>query len=352
MMTQRPLQPRVRALSAVALALAAVPFALSCGAVKERSPNEPDCTVEDAYEFSTPLLDAELGSKQHPDAWFGSSDNTPGCYVGVADGIPVGNLTFADGGPVNIDAAVCSVYLPPTSHVLSPGDPDYPTTATPVHRSLVFHSEGCTYWGSNASHTTPDAPVDKLTNPSSCQYWEASKLEQPTGWWDGSGYEGIAVWARTPGVSNHSVYLTFNNADTEIVNPTFCNFPRTPAASRCFSPPVDATAGLGATILDFQTGTATAGGVQARIPQEGECGNAFQHYLETTSDWQLYTIPFDELWQLPYPNRSSTGFDSSTLLQIGVVFPKEVKTELWITNFRFYRHKGYHAAKKADAGTP
>jgi len=335
------------------VALMFTPLAFACGGVTERPRNEPDCSAEDPYEFSTPILDAEQGSPHHPDAWFGSSDTTPNCRVDVADGVPVGNLTFVDGGQPKIDASVCTVREPTirplTPHLIAPDDPNNPTVVTPVHRAIVFHSEGCTFWGSNASQTGPDAPVN--TGTAGCLYWQAPKLEQPTGWWDGSDYDGIAFWARTPGVSNHSVYLSFNNADTQVVNRTSCNYPRTPAQSRCVNPPTDATAGLGFSVVDYQSGTATAGGVQTRIPQVGECGNAFQHYLETTPDWQFYTLPFDSLWQLPYPNRIPTGFDASTLLQIAVVFPKEVRTELWIANFRFYRQKGSHS-RDADAGTP
>ncbi len=313
------------------------------------------------YEFSTPLIDAELGSPNHPLTWFGAGDNTPGCLAnppGVVDGVPVGNLTLDDAGLPIIDASVCTVQenvqgssfftvQGSAAHLSIPGTPEYDASVTtPVHRSLVFHSEGCTYWGSNASHSPPSAPVLLPPQlPSWCgAYTQASHLEQITGYWDGSAFEGIGFWARTPGQSNHSVYVTLNNADTAVQGPTIsCYSPNVPA-SRCTPAPADATAGLGLAVTDQQSGTATTGGIAARIPLAGECGNAFQLALTTTPDWQFYTMPFDSFWQLPYPNRIASGFDSSTLLQISVIFPREVRTELWITNFRFYRHKG------ADAG--
>ncbi len=334
-----------------------------CSASAPRSPNEPDCNVEDAYEFSTPLIDAELGSPNHPITWFGAGDNTPGCLAnppGVVDGVPVGDITIDDAGLPVIEASVCTVQensfpssfftaVKDAAHLSFPGTPEYAATVkTPVHRSLVFHSESCTYWGSNASHSLPSAPLVQPYLANCTQYYQGT-LEQPTGYWDGSQFEGIAFWARTPGVSNHSVMLTLNNADTAVQGPTdYCFLPKVPA-SRCTPAPTDATAGLGLTVVDYQSGTATAGGVPARIPEPGECGNAFQRVLTTTPDWQFYTLPFDTFFQLPYPNRIASGLDSSTLLQISVIFPKEVRTELWIANFRFYRKKG--SVTTVDAGS-
>ena len=148
------------------------------------------------------------------------------------------------------------------------------------------------------------------------------------------------MWARTPGVSNHSVTLSLNDADTSVQGlEGYCYQKRNPLA-RCTPAPSDATAGLGLAVVDFQSGTATAGGVPARIPLPGECGNAFTRVFETTPDWQFYALPFSSFAQLPYPNRIASGFDPATVLQISVVFPREVYTELWITNVRFYRHKG------------
>ncbi len=336
---------------------------VGCGGSAAREPIALDCAGVDArYEFSTPLIDAEIGSPNHPLTYFGAGDNTPGCLAkppGIVDSVPVGNLTLDDAGLPSIDASVCTIQenvqgsalftlAGSASHISIPGTPEYDASVTtPVHRALVFHSQGCTYWGSNASHSTPGAPIIPSAEiPLWCgQYTQPAHLEQPTGYWDGSAFEGIAFWARTPGDSNHSVYINLNNADTAVQGPTVsCYLPKVPA-SRCTPAPGDATAGLGLAVVDYQSGTATAGGVPMRIPQPGECGNAFQLALTTTPDWQFYTMPFDAFWQLPYPNRIASGFDSSTLLQISVIFPKEVRTELWITNFRFYRHRG------ADAGS-
>ncbi len=335
---------------------------VGCGGSAARDPISLDCAGVDAqYEFSTPLLDAEIGSPNHPLTYFGAGDNTPGCLAnppGVVDSVPVGNLTLDDAGLPVIDASICTIqenvqgssFFPTTqvsaARLSYPGTPEYnATVTTPVHRSLVFHSQGCTNWGSNASHSPPGAPVMIPYQYASCnQYTSPAHLEQITGYWDGSAFEGIGFWARTPGVSNHSVMLTLNNADTAVEGPTVsCYLPYVPR-SRCTPAPSDATAGLGLSVVDFQSGTATAGGVPGRIPLRGECGNAFQRVLTTTPDWQFYKLPFDTFYQLPYPNRIDSGFDSSTLLQISVIFPKEVRTELWITNFRFYRRKG------ADAG--
>jgi len=348
-MSRRTLHGKSRT---IGLALLLAGQALACGAVKERAPNEPDCSLEDAYEFSTPLIDAELGSPNHPITWFGSGDLTPNCLPGVVDGVPVGDVTLDDAGLATIKDSVCTIQENQqgspffvaegsASHLSVPGTPEYAATVkTPVHRSLVFHSEGCTFWGSNASHGSPATPI-KSPLPAECNaYTQPGKLEQPTGYWDGSQFEGIAFWARTPGVSNHSVTIALNNADTALITPSgTCYEPHEPMG-RCTSSPVDATAGLGQAVVDYQSGTATAGGVTARVPQLGECGNSFQRVLTTTPDWQFYTLPFDTFFQLPYPNRISSGFDSSTVLQITVMFPKEVRTELWIANFRFYRKKG------------
>lgn len=368
-MSERTLHDMSSVLSRVGLAWLVVPAVIACGAKAERPPNEPDCSVEDAYEFTTPLLDAEMGTANHPITWFGADDQTPNCRVGVVDGVPLGDVTQDDAGLPVIEASLCTVqenmdigdppHLFPTlrdaAHLSYPGTPAYKLTVkTPVHRSLVFHSEGCTYWGSNASHgllSAPLVPVPGNTPPylSGCTVYYQGYLEQPTGYWDGSQFEGIAFWARTPGTSNHSVMLTLNNADTALQAPTgYCYFPRVPA-SRCTPPPTDATAGLGLAVVDYQSGTATAGGVPTRIPEPGECGNAFQQVLTTTPDWQFYTLPFDTFFQLPLPNRVASGFDAATLLQIAVVFPKEVRTELWIANFRFYRRKG-GANAAPDAG--
>jgi hypothetical protein len=377
-MSRRALEKNSRAAGILGLAAIVVPAVIACGAKAERPPNEPDCSVEDAYEFTTPLIDAEMGSPNHPVTWFGADDNTPGCLAnppGVVDGVPLGDVTKDDAGLPVIEASLCTVQentdigtktdtgpsylfatLKDAAHLSIPGTPQYDkTTTTPVHRSLVFHSEGCTFWGSNASHSLPSAPLAPGSNggylPGACNAYYQGTLEQPTGYWDGSQFEGIAFWARTPGASNHSVTLSLNNADTAVQSSTgYCYLPRVPA-SRCTPAPTDATAGLGAAVVDYQSGTATAGGVPTRIPEQGECGNAFQRVLTTTPDWQFYTLPFDTFYQLPYPNRIASGFDSSTLLQIAVVFPREVRTELWIANFRFYRRKGAAANPVTDAGS-
>ncbi len=73
--------------------------------------------------------------------------------------------------------------------------------------------------------------------------------------------------------------------------------------------------------------------------ERDECGNPFRRRLLTSSDWQLYILPWDSFYQEPQNNRLPDGIDPSVILEFTVVAPRESNLELWLDDFAFYRNR-------------
>jgi|GEM_PF-5387163 len=298
--------------------------ASACGAVT-RQPFEPNCSVLDQYDFKvfqeywpTDSDAGVAGTNRKIANWFDYSDNTPTCQISLVQSSA-------------LKAPVCGSSK-------TPGNFSY---------AMEIRANTCTYWGAGASHSIPARPPPTdTTSPT------------PSGYYDGTGFEGIAIWARTPGASFNSVVISLNDADTapQTRNPVELALDRVPS-QRCNQVPGDATLGTNAGISNANAiaastqavgsvqnssvaGAGVAGGLPARIPAIGECGNAFQRVLTVTGDWQLYFLPFSTFYQMPYPNLIPTGFDPTTTAEVTITFSKEVLTDLWIGNMSFYRRHG------------
>jgi hypothetical protein len=199
-----------------------------------------------------------------------------------------------------------------------------------MSRVMLFHTVGCTNWGSGA-HENALTYQGLGTDP-----FFAS------GYYDATGYLGLAIWARAVGPTNYSVALSIDDADTAVTG-TLPGTPPVvgnPPASRCTPSPVDATGSATAALVDVTTGINIAGGIAGRVPQPGECGNTFQRVWTVTGDWQLYLLPFSSFYQSALPNRIPSGFDPTTFYQMTISFPKQVETDLEIASVSFYKPKG------------
>ena len=157
-------------------------------------------------------------------------------------------------------------------------------------------------------------------------------------------YDGLSFWARATGDTSKGFTISLYDAND------------TPGGN-CKVYAVDGgTAGqIIVTMVDPSnpnnviSGAATA----SRMPDEcgNNRGNGYDHVMEVTSEWALYTIPWVKFTQWAYPNRvpnsiltdtgnvDGTGLLTDQLMGIGLRPPKEAPFELWISNITFYRKK-------------
>lgn len=285
------------------LLVSAAAMLVACGA-QTRSPNVNDCSVTDN-------LDLQLIQQFGTDPDFFNNWNCYGDSTANGDGTPACIMTGAS-GVIPDDGPVCG-----------------------ISRMVLFHAVGCTNWGSGAHSAA-------LTVKPNTGVADGIPDFERSGYYDGTGYEGLAIWARAVGPTNYSVSLSIDDADTAVTGtlPGTPPVSGAPPASRCKPAPQDATGSATAVLVDVSTGINIAGGIAGRVPFPGECGNTFTRVLTVTADWQLYLLPFDSFYQLAYPNRIPSGFDPTTFYQMTLSFPKQVETNLEIATVSFYKPKG------------
>jgi hypothetical protein len=270
-------------------------FASACGQ-DHRSPLPPvDCSVEDAYEFANI---ANFTADQT--GWYLYSDPTPG---GAPNPVPL------DGGGEDSNVVASDIPAPGRC-----GDT----------RIMKLEMHGKNFWGAGFA--------DWAHNP------EGSRV-------DGTEYEGIAFWARSPinfekqflfYVDDHRT-LTLDasmggedlTGDGVIgpgdrVNGTECRLPPPEESGEvpCYKGGVDPPASAG-----------------VRVPEPDECGNQFHTRITTTESWQLFFIPWDDLVQWPCPNRLSGGIDKSQIARFEVKLTQGMQYEIWIDNLALYRSR-------------
>lgn len=155
---------------------------------------------------------------------------------------------------------------------------------------------------------------------------------------NGTGYEGISFWARSPGNSDKTFTLYVDDGRT-IVLPDPDTAPGdTSPGTRCRRPPPES---LGRAACYY--GAALPPSTPTRVPEADECGNRFHTTVTTTENWQLFLLPWDRLVQFPCPNRLEGGIDPADIAGLEIKFVQGSTYDLWLDNFEFYR-------RRADAG--
>jgi hypothetical protein len=177
---------------------------------------------------------------------------------------------------------------------------------------------------------------------------------------DGTGYDGISFWARSPGNTDKSFILYVDDGRTIVFPPAAPDAGLLPVATsadqdldgdgfvgpgdiargtRCRLPPPQA---LGR-VACYTSGAAPPA-TATRVPEPDECGNQFHTFITTTDDWQFFVLPWDQLQQWPCPNRLQGGIDPADIAKIEIKFIQGSTYDLWLDNIAFYR-------RRLDAGS-
>lgn len=294
----------------VALFCCGVFVAAGCATKARTATTAVDCSQGDAYEFRN-ISNFNAGMP----GWYLYADNTPG-------GVPI--IPVPEGGSSNVEM----VLLDPPGRCGDTG-------------IVELKASGHNYYGAGFGDYDHN------------QY--ASRA-------NGTGYEGISFWARSPGATDKTFLLYVDDGRTIVLRPDPPAGGGLPSVidvggqdldgdgligpgdiapgTRCRLPPAQS---LGQPACYF--GGAQAPATPTRVPTPDECGNQFHTYITTTEDWQLYLLPWDQLTQWPCPNRLPDGIDHADIRKIEIKFIQGSTYDLWLDNIAFYRHRS------ADAGT-
>jgi hypothetical protein len=179
------------------------------------------------------------------------------------------------------------------------------------------------------------------------------------GWVDGTGWDGIALWARTGPSSTEfdaGIALPSDRAVTLQVN---TRQSKEVYAGVPLDAPADQLAAARAVVgtCNSYSGQCQASGAQTyvdpndptRIVTIGNvlptdsCGNVFKRTLVTTEEWQLFFLPFGSFQQDPLPNASPKGIDPSEILEFNVFIgsgrDRGATLEFWLDDIGFYKAK-------------
>jgi hypothetical protein len=301
---------RLTALTATLLGLATA----ACSA-SSRSPEPTDCSAGEAYELSAPLRTFEIADE----GWFTGADPTgatappvesdtnPECATGGGGtggtNAAGGTATAGTGGVASTSASI-SVMVEPIEDGGRCGSAN----------AMVLRSAGHTDWGSLFGDW-------KLASAPGTAFCETC------GPWDATGYEGLAIWARSTG-GDGSVTLLLDTWQTSA------------SGTAGFAQPgevckIDCSADSGTQSID-ELGNVTS---QTYVSPPGTCGNSFQRVLTLTSQWQLHILPFGSFYQDLKPNLSPDGVDPSHINGLTIRTAKEASVELWVDDIAFYRRK-------------
>jgi hypothetical protein len=262
-----------------------------CSAVTPRPSKAVDCSFTNAYQFLN-IDNFASGSSN----WFLYADSTPG---GVPD--------VADGG-----SNVPLTEIPPPGHCVTLDD-------TPGDNSMIeLIAYGHNFYGSGFGDYQPNLSSSRAI---------------------GTGYQGISFWARSEGNTDKTFMLYVDDGHTIILPQTVPDGGVAPygpgdqiPGTECLLPPDQS---LGIPACYNTTGTAAA--FSPRLPDPKECGNQFHTYVTTTTDWQLFLIPWSELVQWSCPNKEVGGIDMGDIAQIEIKFLQGTNYDVWVDNFSFYR---------------
>jgi hypothetical protein len=153
---------------------------------------------------------------------------------------------------------------------------------------------------------------------------------------DGTGYEGIAFWARSPGNVDKTFTLYVDDGRTAVSSVGGLAGDVAPG-TRCRRPPEDSLGRVACYGGTLPPATPT------RVPEADECGNRFHATVTTTENWQYFLLPWEQLVQFPCPNRLVGGIDPADIAGLEIKFLQGATYDLWLDNFEFYK-------RRADAG--
>jgi hypothetical protein len=332
--------PSHRSPFAHGLSAAALLLVTECGSVT-RPQVDTSCIVPSDIELK-PIrhfeTDALLcaGDEGGTVTWFADGDDT-----GLFQPKPRQPPIDCDAGP---DAAAVNPPLPrvagitATACVRTIGDQVCPTPGGTHNNALVLESRGHTEWG------TVFGDFGLQGSPNTFVTWDAAV---------GTGYEGIAIIAKSPGNHDKAVTLLLDDAQTR---------PLTLSETAEFDRACGLDAGCVAVDAGSDAGEAgpracrkecrvypsdpnniatvdQAGNILATgsVPPPDACGNQFRRILTVTENWQLHLLPFNTFVQDRFPNASPTGIDPSEIRWITIRAAKEANLELWIDEIAFYR---------------
>ena len=302
-------------------ATCACALVLGCSAQKLKEAPPLDCSVGDRYEFfgadglanaatSRAIYDFEVGET----GWYQAGDCTGGHWAADA-----GTPAMEGGAPPGDCLVDTSVASPITGNVLPQVIEGGRCGSS---RAAFIESYGHNDWGSQYGS------------------YDLGAGRPPA---NGIGSEGMALWARNPdgsgyaqGATNKTIWFKvgdWRQVVTESSDPQA--FPA-PGDFRCVPPPV-----ASATVGYTEGGQVIA---STRVPAPNECGNLFQTAITTTSDWQLYILPWSVFYQDTLPNRNPDGIDVRDIRALLVVIPIGARVELWLDDISFYR------TRTGDAG--
>lgn len=288
----------------VALASLLSLHALACGAGDREPEPEVDCSVSEGYEFLN--ISDFAGSDS---GWYRYADPTPGGVPNPDDPNEGSNV--------------------PISQTEAPG-------RCGDTRFMKLEAKGHNFWGVGFGD------------------WAHNDLASRA---NGTGYEGISFWARSPIYAEKQFFLSVDESRTVILDvATGPNGERLPVeqtggtdldgdgfigpgdivpGSQCRKPPPEE---LGEpNCYNGGVDSPPSGGV--RVPEPDECGNAFHVRVTTTEQWQLFLVPWDELLQWPCPNRLKDGINGADIAKFEIKFVQGTHYELWLDNIAFYRRR-------------
>jgi len=285
-------------------------LAASACSASTRPPVPIDCGQADAYELSAPLRVFEV----QDDIWYNGADGTgtrtlptpaplnAACATGGTTGAGGTAATAGTAGAATGSASI-SVTIEPIEDGGRCGS----------QNAMVLRSAGHTDWGSVFGDW-------KLASAAGTAFCDAC------GPWNGTGYEGIAVWARAKN-GDKSVTVLLDTWQTSAAGTTDAD-----AALVC---KIDCSASSGTRSLD-ETGNILS---QSYVSPPGSCGNSFQRDLNLTDEWQLVLLPFKSFYQERKPNIVSGAMDVAHINGLSLRPAKEANVEIWVDDIAFYKRK-------------
>jgi hypothetical protein len=301
---------RQRRLSAGILCL----LATACSA-STRPVQVTDCSAAEGYELSPPLRAFETADE----AWFSGGDPTgsttapvvatanPECGTGGSDGT-AGSSGVSGAGGSNAAGSSGRTLLSVTVEPIEDGG------RCGSMNAMVLRSAGHNDWGSLFGDW-------KLASAPGTAFCDTC------GPWNGTGYEGLAIWARSSVTTDKTVTILLDTWQTSASG--------TSGVDPALVCKVDCSADSGTRSRD-ESGNVTS---QTYVSPPGTCGNGFQRTLTVTAHWQLYFLPFSSFYQDLKPNLAPGGVDPSHINGLTVRTGKEAIVELWIDDIAFYRRK-------------
>jgi hypothetical protein len=266
-----------------------------------------DCNAGDAYELSAPLRVFDIAD----DVWYSGADLT-GSNAAPAPAAPSLGCSGGTGGT--------SATATAGTGGSATGSASTSVAIEPIEggrcgsqNAMVLRSAGHTDWGSLFGDW-------KLASAPGTAFCDAC------GPWNGSGYEGLAIWARA-GDGDKSFTVLLDTWQTSAAGTTEAD-----AGLVCR---VDCNAGSGTRTIDEAGNTLS----QTYVSPPGTCGNGFQRVVTLTEQWQLVLLPFKSFYQDLKPNVISGEMDLAHINGLTFRTAKEADVEIWVDDIYFYKRK-------------